>query len=167
MPMKMFLVSVAPSKFKPWPQFGCACAINLTPGRGQWSPTGWRAVGQSVWYIQHFGHHCSFCIVFCSTLWGGPKIEGGRVYLPQTADWLDSFIDETVQFPSANHDDQVDAMTIALDTLSRTHVGSEAWELQGSMSSLNNVSRETLGKSLLDTATKIKSKWTGWGLPSN
>ena len=96
-----------------------------------------------------------------------PLIEGGRVYLPQTADWLDSFIDETVQFPSANHDDQVDAMTIALDTLSRTHVGSEAWELQGSMSSLNNVSRETLGKSLLDTATKIKSKWTGWGLPSN
>lgn len=96
-----------------------------------------------------------------------PLIEGGRVYLPQTADWLDSFIDETVQFPSANHDDQVDAMTIALDTLSRTHVGSEAWELQGSMSSLNNVSRETLGKSLMDSASKLKSKWTGWGLPSN
>ena len=35
MQMKMFCVSVAPSKFKPWPQFGCACAINLTPGRGQ------------------------------------------------------------------------------------------------------------------------------------
>ncbi len=96
-----------------------------------------------------------------------PLIEGGRVYLPQTADWLDSFIDETVQFPSANHDDQVDAMTIALDTLSRTHVGSEAWELQGSMTSLNDVSRETLGKSLMDTASKLKSKWTGWGLPSN
>jgi len=96
-----------------------------------------------------------------------PLIEGGRVYLPQTADWLDSFIDETVQFPSSNHDDQVDAMTIALDTLSRTHVGSEAWELQGSMTSLNDVSRETLGKSLMDTASKLKSKWTGWGLPSN
>jgi len=49
-----------------------------------------------------------------------PLIEGGRVFIPEQADWLDEFINETQAFPAAAHDDQCDALSIALDVLSRT-----------------------------------------------
>lgn len=48
-----------------------------------------------------------------------PMIEGGRVFLPRTAPWLDEFTLECSQFPNSVNDDQVDALTISLDTLSR------------------------------------------------
>jgi predicted phage terminase large subunit-like protein len=44
-----------------------------------------------------------------------PLIEAGRVYLPETSPWLADFLDETASFPNAAHDDQVDAMTQALN----------------------------------------------------
>lgn len=48
-----------------------------------------------------------------------PLIEGGRVFIPRSAPWLDEFILECSQFPNSAHDDQVDGLTITLDTLSR------------------------------------------------
>jgi predicted phage terminase large subunit-like protein len=48
-----------------------------------------------------------------------PMIQGGLVYLPNEADWLDEFRRETNAFPSAPHDDQVDALSILLDAMSR------------------------------------------------
>lgn len=48
-----------------------------------------------------------------------PLIEGGRVFLPPQAPWLDDFITECQAFPSSPYDDQVDTLAIALDVLSR------------------------------------------------
>lgn len=44
-------------------------------------------------------------------------IESGNVYLPspQLAPWIETFVEEVVTFPNASNDDQVDAMTMALD----------------------------------------------------
>lgn len=44
-------------------------------------------------------------------------IESGHVYLPANAPWLDEFLDEVCTFPGAVNDDQVDAMSLALDRL--------------------------------------------------
>ena len=49
-----------------------------------------------------------------------PLIEGGRVLLPDSATWLDTFHDECQTFPSGKHDDQIDALSIGLDVLART-----------------------------------------------
>ncbi len=38
-------------------------------------------------------------------------IEGGRVFFPDKADWLDDFKKEILSFPNSKHDDQVDSMT--------------------------------------------------------
>lgn len=58
-----------------------------------------------------------------------PLIEGGRVYLPTRASWLDDFVAECASFPSGTHDDQVDALTMGLDVLSRTAISPEMIEL--------------------------------------
>lgn len=95
-----------------------------------------------------------------------PLIQGGRVFLPEEADWLDAFIDESVSFPNGNHDDQVDATTMAIDILSRTSVSPEAFALHGDAAqSLNNVKDidQSFGKSLSAHISKAKSKWAGWG----
>jgi predicted phage terminase large subunit-like protein len=39
------------------------------------------------------------------------EIEAGRVYLPKTADWLDEFKRELLNFPNGKHDDQVDSLS--------------------------------------------------------
>jgi predicted phage terminase large subunit-like protein len=44
-------------------------------------------------------------------------LEAGRVFIPAAAPWLDSFLDELGSFPTAAHDDQVDACTMALNHL--------------------------------------------------
>jgi predicted phage terminase large subunit-like protein len=95
-----------------------------------------------------------------------PLIEGGRVYLPEEAPWLDDFADEAVAFPNGNHDDQVDAVTMAIDVLSRTSVSPEAFALHGDATqSLNNMSDvdHAFGKSLRNHISKAKAKWAGWG----
>ncbi|WP_129408074.1 phage terminase large subunit [Marinitoga lauensis] len=46
-----------------------------------------------------------------------PDIEAGNVYLPENAPWIHDFIEECAAFPNGAHDDQVDAMTQALDRL--------------------------------------------------
>jgi phage terminase large subunit-like protein len=46
-----------------------------------------------------------------------PLCEAGRVYLPQGAPWLATFLDEHSSFPNATHDDTVDTTTQALNFL--------------------------------------------------
>jgi predicted phage terminase large subunit-like protein len=48
-----------------------------------------------------------------------PLVEAGNVYLPpaELAPWVDGFIEECAAFPNAAHDDQVDAMSQALNRL--------------------------------------------------
>ena len=41
-------------------------------------------------------------------------IEAGAVHLPMTASWLDEFRKEILSFPKSRHDDQVDALSQAL-----------------------------------------------------
>lgn len=43
--------------------------------------------------------------------------EAGNVWLPKDADWSMDLIQECFSFPKADHDDQVDACTMALSTL--------------------------------------------------
>lgn len=49
-----------------------------------------------------------------------PLVEGGRVFLPDKAHWLDAFLEECQTFPSGTYDDQIDALSIGLDVLART-----------------------------------------------
>lgn len=58
-----------------------------------------------------------------------PLIEGGRVFLPESAPWLDDFIEETQAFPNGRNDDQVDALSMTLDILSRTALTPEMLSL--------------------------------------
>jgi len=53
-----------------------------------------------------------------------PQIESGNVYLPHpaSAPWVEGFIEECASFPNGRNDDQVDAMTQALNRL-RTNPG--------------------------------------------
>jgi predicted phage terminase large subunit-like protein len=54
-----------------------------------------------------------------------PQIEAGNVYLPHPAiaPWVEGLMEECTSFPNAAHDDQVDALTQALN---RLHGGSSA-----------------------------------------
>tara|TARA_R100000353_G_scaffold41_4_gene78 strand:- start:677 stop:2296 length:1620 start_codon:yes stop_codon:yes gene_type:complete len=94
-----------------------------------------------------------------------PLIEGGRIFLPDQSEWLDPFIDEAVSFPNGNHDDQVDAATIAIDVLSRTNVSPDAFALHSDPTqSLNHMDDKNFGKSLQSTVKRQLSKWQGWGI---
>lgn len=46
-------------------------------------------------------------------------IEEGRVYLPESADWLPAFLSEVTGFPSTKHDDQVDSLSQFLNHMRR------------------------------------------------
>lgn len=46
-----------------------------------------------------------------------PDVEAGNVYLPKNAQWVHDFIEECASFPNSANDDQVDAMTQALNRL--------------------------------------------------
>jgi predicted phage terminase large subunit-like protein len=88
-----------------------------------------------------------------------PLIEGGRVYLPERAPWLDDFLSEATQFPAGAHDDMVDAVTLGLDVLSRMAQSPDAMAF-------------TVGESLVDLAQQSllhsvastqNNHWKGWG----
>lgn len=44
-----------------------------------------------------------------------PHIESGNVFLPRNAEWLHDFVEECASFPKGKNDDQVDAMSQALN----------------------------------------------------
>ena len=52
-----------------------------------------------------------------------PIIEAGRLWIPTTKKGSDELIEELIRFPNAAHDDQVDAMTMAI------HYMKESWHL--------------------------------------
>lgn len=104
-----------------------------------------------------------------------PLIEGGRVFLPQNAPWLDAFLEESTQFPSSAHDDQVDAISLGIDVLSRMALSPEAASYAGPSfssieqvraNSLNNLPRQDFGRPLIAPQTPSFAQtpiWRGWG----
>lgn len=93
-----------------------------------------------------------------------PLIEGGRVFLPDKAEWLDDFMNEAQSFPNGKHDDIIDALTIGLDALSRMSVSvtsmmSSSIEMD---TSLNKQMASQWGQPLA-TAPKNQSGFKGWG----
>jgi predicted phage terminase large subunit-like protein len=46
-----------------------------------------------------------------------PLIENGKVYLPESAAWRDTVLDETASFPNGQFDDICDSITQALNYL--------------------------------------------------
>jgi predicted phage terminase large subunit-like protein len=56
-----------------------------------------------------------------------PLIEAGRVFLPESAPWLNDFIDELAAFPKGTHDDCVDSVTQALNYLRHEPQDTVAW----------------------------------------
>lgn len=55
-----------------------------------------------------------------------PTIEAGDVYLPAKQPWINDFVEECAAFPNGKYDDQVDAMTQALNKLADRFGGSRA-----------------------------------------
>lgn len=51
-----------------------------------------------------------------------PAIEGGNVYLPKRALWLDDYLQELSRFPNGKHDDQVDSTSQALNVMTKGKV---------------------------------------------
>jgi len=92
-----------------------------------------------------------------------PLIQSGRVYLPTKAKWLDNFINECTAFPNTSHDDQVDALVIGLDALSRMHTGNHSDIPDGLFNkSLNDLVKSQ--KSLMPKMDLPHAPWRGWGL---
>lgn len=93
-----------------------------------------------------------------------PLIQGGRVFLPNRAPWLEEFLKEAVAFPSGPHDDQIDALVIALDALSRTHISPDQWvsSIDAGQSLNNPQVSKAFGKSLSALAS-VPGRWKGWG----
>jgi predicted phage terminase large subunit-like protein len=56
-------------------------------------------------------------------------IESGNVFLPRGAPWIEDFLLEVCNFPNAANDDQVDAMTLALNHFQKNKVNSLDIEL--------------------------------------
>lgn len=51
------------------------------------------------------------------------SFENGFVHLPQTAEWLDSYVHELISFPRGRFDDQVDSTSQALDWYKQLYYG--------------------------------------------
>jgi len=47
------------------------------------------------------------------------RIEGGYVYLPESAEWLSTYLEELRGFPHGRHDDQVDSTSQAIHWVNR------------------------------------------------
>ena len=93
----------------------------------QWKPTQIliedRASGQSL--IQELRHSTRLPIIavkvdsdkLARAQSVTPLIEAGRVFLPESAPWLNDCVDELAAFPKGVHDDCVDSVTQALNYL--------------------------------------------------
>jgi predicted phage terminase large subunit-like protein len=61
-----------------------------------------------------------------------PLIEAGKVFLPESAPWLTTYIDELAVFPNGTNDDIVDSVTQALNYL-RKLPSNEVWVIPVSL----------------------------------
>lgn len=101
-----------------------------------------------------------------------PIIQGGRVFLPENAPWLDTFLSEAEQFPDGSFDDIIDTLMIGIDVLSKTAASpSDVFEEGTSLLQEYNSTRDLIMgnkrhplKSSLNQLTKSTFKWKGWGL---
>lgn len=91
-----------------------------------------------------------------------PLVEGGLVYLPEYAPWVDDFISEFEQFTGdaakKERDNKVDATVIALDVLSRISGPAQISQGVGAF-------QISPGRSLNESikAARATSAWKGWG----
>ena len=94
-----------------------------------------------------------------------PLIEGGRVYLPDSALWLDSFMEEAQSFPSGKHDDQIDALSMGLEAIAK--MGGAASELMNGpinmASSLSAQFEQAEKKEWWAKDLKHQPEFKGWG----
>lgn len=60
-----------------------------------------------------------------------PEIEAGNVWLPSGKPWVQDFVEEAAAFPKGANDDQVDAMSQALNRLQYRFVAEPKQELAG------------------------------------
>jgi len=88
-----------------------------------------------------------------------PLIEGGRVFVPEEADWLDDWINELSAFPSSKNDDQVDSFVMLLDVMSRMVVVGMK-EFSAPIGDI--VSTKGMGD-LLFAGQELKADPGGWG----
>lgn len=96
-----------------------------------------------------------------------PLIEGGRVYIPEEAPWLDTFLEEIQSFPNSKHDDQVDALAMGLDVLSRVGLstsfgGSTFPDISQSLNSLAGMGSLTKSLQLPTRDTDSRDPVTNW-----
>lgn len=92
-----------------------------------------------------------------------PLIEGGRVFLPEEAPWLDPYLAEMLAFPSGDHDDQVDATVIALDVLAKVGMMPDMGSFSTDMHQSLNSFTPAFGKSLGSLVDHKKVRFFGWG----
>lgn len=105
-----------------------------------------------------------------------PIIQGGRVFLPDSAPWLDDFLKEAEAFPLGSFDDQIDAATMGIDILSKASISPDDAFAEGSTNSLLQEYNQSRDLILGNTGTSrtrgslneiMKSrrniKWNGWG----
>ena len=96
-----------------------------------------------------------------------PMIEGGRVFLNKTANWVDDFMEEAQSFPNGKNDDQIDALSLGLDVLSKmSGFNTNALNVPIEMSTSLNASLDAQyqPREWKEKLTQSKDKrFAGWG----
>ena len=94
-----------------------------------------------------------------------PLIEGGRVFIPNEAQWLDSFMDEAQSFPDGKHDDMIDSLSMGLEAISK--MGGQASEmLTGPINIKNSLAAQFANKpssNWWEQDIKMNDNFKGWG----
>ena len=89
-----------------------------------------------------------------------PLIEGGRVFIPEKAHWLDDFMNEMQTFPNGKHDDIVDAMSMALDAMAK--MGGQTAEMINLPINMGNSLHASFAKKSITSYGK-SDPFKGWG----
>ena len=90
-------------------------------------------------------------------------IEGGRVFIPEEAPWLDEFLEEVQSFPGGKHDDQVDALAMGIDVLSRVGLSTSFnSSFPDITQSLNNMAPLMMAKPLHSLDRDIREVSNNW-----
>lgn len=71
-----------------------------------------------------------------------PLLESGRVWVPRKTPWLSDYLDQMCQFPSGEHDDDVDSTTMALLYMSGKAVDPSQYARRASYSWNRGASRK-------------------------